>query len=209
MPGSTFHDGYHPAEGRLPYKWSSPETSPSSQFIRQPDLLSLLERIMHTAQKSNAVTTLRAHLTTTPPDVFRALARTISGVGNMAAQTLSSFKRQILASPGRDYEPLCDDLGHDKRACLGARVLIILATTFAPAGSLTSKDAIAVASLWIGLSRHVFDALRQTVPLRAGAIDIKRKWQTIVPQGQTSHMCQAAAPSVDGRTSSCLDARHD
>ncbi|WP_186178493.1 hypothetical protein [Burkholderia gladioli] len=164
---------------------------------------------MHTPQKSNAVTALRAHLTTTPPDVFRALARAISGVGNMAAETLSNFKRQILASPGRDYEPLCDDLGRDKRACLGARVLIILATTFAPAGSLTSKDAIAVASLWIGLSKHVFDALRQTVPQWSGSIGIKRKWQTTVTEGQTSHICQAAATSVDGSTSSRRDARSD
>lgn len=114
---------------------------------------------MRTAQKSNAVTTLRAYFTTTPLGILRALTRTFGVVGHFAAGPLSIFNHRILASPGRDYEPLCEDLGRDKRACIGARVLIILATTFAPTGSLTSKDAIAVASVWIGLSKYGFDAL--------------------------------------------------
>ncbi|UOB59742.1 hypothetical protein MRS60_23650 [Burkholderia pyrrocinia] len=52
----------------------------------------------------------------------------------------------------RGYEVLCDDLGGDRRLCFVMRTMIFATTLVAPPGTLTTKDAIAIASLLLGVA---------------------------------------------------------
>lgn len=68
-----------------------------------------------------------------------------------ALATTQQDAEKILRSD-RGYEGLCDDLGGDRRLCFAMRTMIFAATLVAPPGTLTTKDAIAIASLLLGVA---------------------------------------------------------
>jgi hypothetical protein len=67
-------------------------------------------------------------------------------------ETFAGQHNSMLVTKRDDsYKALCEDLGGDRRMCLLVRTMIFVATLTAPPGSLTIKDAIAIASLLISV----------------------------------------------------------
>lgn len=73
----------------------------------------------------------------------------LTATAALATTQHDSEKRQ---QSDRGYEVLCDDLGGARRWCFAMRTVIFAATLVAPPGTLTTKDAIAIASLLLGVA---------------------------------------------------------
>jgi len=122
-----------------------------------------------------------------------------------ATATSTAYFSDLVARPGKEYEALCNELGRDRKACFGVKVLIFLATTFAPAGSLTTRDAIAITSLFLTMTTLV---VRRFVPallihlqifwsIRVGeerGVErrVSRKWQDWTGGGRTASVADTA-----------------
>jgi len=77
---------------------------------------------------------------------------------------------------GNEYEVLCGELGRNRNLCATAKLLIFLATTFAPSGSLTTRDAIAIASLLLTMTTIFVRSLRPALLNRL--VHLRLIWST-------------------------------
>jgi hypothetical protein len=66
--------------------------------------------------------------------------------------TLAGEHTSTIHKRDDSYKVLCEELGGDRRLCLLMRTMLFIATLAAPPGSLTIKDAIAIASLLISVA---------------------------------------------------------
>ncbi|MFM0417977.1 hypothetical protein [Paraburkholderia aromaticivorans] len=62
----------------------------------------------------------------------------------------------LIFQPGNEYQALCNELGQNKGACFTMRAVVLFATLYAPAGTLTAIDAITFATFCVGITRLFF-----------------------------------------------------